>query len=209
MTGSRKATSLWPPCRRIGVLFLVTTVSFAARSALASEFTSEAMATLAIGKAVAEVEEAPAPADGQILAAIDIPASPDRVWTVLLDCAGATSFMPSLRSCLILERGPGLTWDVREHRVQWTSFLPEMRSVFRSHYKQNVSIKFSRVEGDLAFLDGEWRLQPLPGGGGTRLIYDTRVGFHALVPGFMVRSALLDDIPKFLVTLRDEILRRN
>lgn len=189
-------------------ILLILAQSPAAFAGQANALSSDDRAALARGEPIVRVTEAVAPADGAVFAAIDIAAPPSRVWAVLYDCAGATRFMENLKSCAVLESGPDAAWDIREHRVQWTSFLPELRSVFRSEYRHQASIRFQRVEGDLAFLDGEWTLVPLPGGKGTRLVYDTRVGFHALVPSFIVRNALTDDIPGFLKTIRAEVLRR-
>lgn len=170
--------------------------------------TPDAAARLERGEVVVQISTADSPADGEINAAIDIPAEPSRVWAVLFDCARAPAFMENLKSCTVIERGPKEAWDVREHLVQWTSFLPQVRSVFRSDYVRNTSIRFERVEGDLAFLAGEWRLEPVAGGAKTRVHYNARVGFHALVPSFMVRGALEADIPHFLTTIRAEVLRR-
>ncbi len=169
--------------------------------------TPDAAARLARGEAVVQISPADSPADGEIAAVIDILATPDRVWSVLFDCAGAPSFMDNLKQCRVVDQDPAGAWDVREHLVQWTSFLPQVRSVFRSDYVLNTSIRFKRVEGDLAFLAGEWRLEPMAGGAKTRLRYNARVGFHALVPAFMVRDALEADIPQFLGKIRDEVMR--
>ncbi|MGQ0671928.1 MAG: SRPBCC family protein [Hyphomicrobium sp.] len=205
--GGLAAASLWTTVRVTACAACL--VTFGNNFAVAVELTPGEQTRLSAGEAVVRVNEAPRPADGAIFGAIDIPASPSQVWSVLYDCATAASFMPSLKSCTVLKSSPDQSWDVREHRVEWTSFLPEVRSVFRSEYRRDASIRFARVEGDLTHLDGEWRLEPLAGGRGTRLVYDTRVGFHALVPSFMVRGALTEDIPVFLATIRTEVLRRS
>ena len=165
------------------------------------------LSRLAAGEAVVHIGPAAAPADGEINAAIDIPASPARVWAVMVDCARAPAFMANLKSCKVLQAGPNGAWDAREHRVQWLSILPEVRSVFRSDYVAETSIRFRRVEGDLKYLDGEWRLEPLKGGAATRLTYEARVGFHSLVPSFMVRSSLESDVPKLLQAIKTEVKR--
>ncbi len=186
----------------------VALVILPAMPSRAEKLSADEMSRLSRGEAIARVEPAAAPADGAVFAAIDIPLSPAQVWGVLFDCAGAAAFMPNLKRCTVIKSGPGQTWDVREHIVEWTSLLPRVRSVFRSDYEPGARIVFQRVEGDLTHLEGEWRLLPLNGGRATRLVYDTKVGFHALVPAFMVRNALLDDIPGFLRTIRAEVLRR-
>jgi len=177
-------------------------------AAAKTNWSAEELSILRGGTAIVSVTPADGPADGHVRAAIDVPAPKSAVWAVLFDCAGAPAFMPSLQSCTVMQQGPGGAWDVREHQVQWTSFLPNVRSVFRSEYVTEESIVFSRVEGDLSYLEGAWRLEPLAGGKATRIHYDARVGFSSLVPGFLVRNALLKDIPQFLGVIRQEVLRR-
>ena len=165
-------------------------------------------ARLRAGEAVARVSEAPSPADGDVRGAIDIAAPASAVWAVLVDCAGAPAFMENLKSCKVIEEGPAGTWDVREHVVQWGLLLPQVRSVFRSDYVHDQSIRFTRTGGDFSYLEGEWRLEPMAGGTATRVHYEARVGFSALVPGVLVRNALMTDIPHFLGVLRAEVQRR-
>ncbi len=176
--------------------------------ARASTLTPQELAQLVTGAAIVRVGPAAAPADGQIDAAIEISAPSEADWNVLFDCAGAPAFMENLESCSVLEADLTQAWDVREHRVRWMSFLPQVRSVFRSEYRHEESITFKRVKGDLTYLDGRWRLEPIDAGTKTRVVYHVLVGFHAQVPSFLVRGALERDIPHFLERVRDEVLRR-
>ncbi len=149
------------------------------------------------------------PIDGQVEAVIDIPTSPSAVWSVLTDCIGAPAFLPNLRECSIIEAAPDGSSDVREHRVaSWASFLPDMRSVFRSDYVVERSITFQRTAGDLEHLEGTWSIRPIEGGAATRVTYLARVGFNPFVPGFLVRRSLASSVPAFLKTIRDEAIRR-
>ena len=186
-------------------------LGFAAQvqAAAGAGWSTEVLSRLKAGEALVHVTAAASPADGDVRGAIDIPAPAASVWLVLYDCAGAPSFMENLKRCAVLEQGPSGVWDVREHVVQWTSFLPEVRSVFRSDYTLNQSIRFKRTAGDLAYLEGSWQLQPLPGGKATRLFYEVRVGLNSFVPGLLVRSALEKDVPEFLGVLRQEVMRRS
>lgn len=146
-------------------------------------------------------------ADGRVEAVIDIAAPRARVWSVMLDCARAPSFMPALKSCTVLSSDPNGASDVREHRTSWSELFPDMRSVFRSDYIKETSIRFTRVDGDLKFLEGDWRLEPLENGKRTRLHYRARIGIAWPVPSFLIRNALERDVPLFLETLRTEIER--
>lgn len=164
---------------------------------------------LASGQPIVRVTGADGPIDGQVDAVIEIAAPASAVFSALTECARAPEVFPTLKSCRVLEADPGRAWDVREHKVaSWASFLPDMSTVFRSEYQTDRRISFRLLSGDLQHLDGEWRLEPLAGGAATRVTYRARVGFHPLVPGFLVRQSLKSDVPKFLDTIRRESLRR-
>lgn len=146
-------------------------------------------------------------ADGRITAELDIAAPPERVWSVMLDCERAPKFLTALRSCKVLETSADGLTDIREHRSKWLALLPETVSVFRSIYTPAREIRFERVSGDFRVLKGHWLLQPLIGGRATRLSYEAHVGVNVPVPGFLVRSALEQDVPQFLSAFRDEVER--
>lgn len=146
-------------------------------------------------------------ADGVIEAVIDVAAPPSAVWAVMLDCQRALAFVEGLRSCRVVERAADGTWDVREHKTKWLSFMPELRSVFKSSYVPERSIHFARVAGDLKFLEGDWLLEPLNGTTATRLKYSARVGMSLPLPGMLLRAALEEDVPARLKALRTEAER--
>ena len=162
------------------------------------------LARLQTGAAVVDVRPDPEGASGLVQAVIDIPAPPKRVWEVMLDCAHSKRAIPALISCRVLERGAGGRYDIREHVVQWLWPLPSVRSVFRSDYQLYEHIAFKRVEGDLALLEGEWRLVPLNDGTSTRLFYRARMTPGWAVPDAIARAAIESDVPKTLAALRRE-----
>lgn len=166
-----------------------------------------ALANLEPGEPVVRVTAAEGPIDGQVDATMIVPAPAAAVYSALTECVRAPEVFPSLKSCRVIETDPGRAWDIREHKVaSWASFLPDMSTVFRSEYVPNRSISFRLLSGDLQHLDGAWRLEPVKGG--TRVTYEARVGFHALVPSFLVRQSLAGDVPKFMAAIRDESVRR-
>ena len=142
----------------------------------------------------------------RVTAAIDIPAPPQTVYAVMVDCSRALRIVTGLESCRVIERSADGTWDVREHVISVNVLLPRIRNVFRSDYDQNRRIRFRRVDGDLKVSDGEWQLQPLAGGTATRVTYRAQVALSVPVPGLLVREAIRYDIPSMLVALRRESL---
>ena len=153
-----------------------------------------------------EVSAAPDGASGLIRGVVDIPAPPEAVWAVLVDCDLAPRMVRSLRSCRILERDPAGRWDVREH-VSRGGLIPSVRSVFRSEYEPPWRIRLRRAGGDLKVLEGEWRLLPLSDGG-TRVFYESRASAPFAVPAPLARMVLRRDVPDALVALRREATTR-
>ncbi len=145
-------------------------------------------------------------ADGHIMAVIDIAAPPQMVFAVMVDCARAMKFVDQLTMCKVLETSADGSYDIREHHSRWLAIMPEMVSVFRSDYIPDREIRFSRVSGDLKFLQGSWLLQPMANGRATRLFYDARVGVDVPVPAFMIRASLESDVRRLLKALRAEVL---
>lgn len=144
---------------------------------------------------------------GIIKAAIDIPASAKAVWRVMADCARSPKYVPGLVSCKILETASNGKNDVREHVVKWAWFMPPVRSVFRSYYDPWKTIRFQKMDGDLADLSGEWRLEPVNGGKATRLFYSAKIALSLPLPDAMVRGVLERDVPQTLKALRTEVGR--
>jgi uncharacterized protein YndB with AHSA1/START domain len=167
-----------------------------------------ALARLRAGEVMIDVRADPQGATGLIEALVDIPAPPQRVWQVMVDCERSKRTIPSLKTCRVTERAADGLFDVREHVVQWIWPLPSVRSVFRSDYQPFQRIAFRKIEGDLELLEGEWRLEPLSGGAATRLSYRARITPGWPVPGALVRSAIEADVPKTLAALRREAVGR-
>ncbi len=163
-------------------------------------------ARLERGQVVAHVVEERGPG-GRLMAAIDIPAPPREVWTVMLDCVRAPAYVPGLEACRILESAADGRSDLREHRIRWSALLPRLTLRFRSEYIPEREIRVTRVSGDLAQMDGAWRLEPRDNGQTTRLHYDFRIVPSTLLPSFLVRAGLLHDTPRVLEAVRAEVAR--
>jgi uncharacterized protein YndB with AHSA1/START domain len=185
----------------IGFLALasVATVS----QALAWAPTQSQQQALVGGEPVSEV----APADdgaGLIHAAIDIPAPPKTVWEVMRDCNLANRLITSLTSCKVLQNDSAHGWDVRETVTRGNFFVPSIHNVVRSDYQPYSLIRFKKAGGNLKIEEGEWRLEPLNGGAGTRVIYVNLVAADLALPAGLVREGMRKDTAKVMVNLRRE-----
>ena len=158
------------------------------------------------GQPVSEVVPGDAGA-GLIHAAIDIAAPPKVVWSVMNDCRYIRKLITSAVDCRILEGDAGRSgWDVRETVTKGGFFIPTIHNVYRSDYQPYSLIRFRKAGGDLKVEEGEWRLEALNGGTGTRVIYVNLVAANILAPGSLVREGMRKDTAKVLVNLRRESL---
>jgi len=165
----------------------------------------DAQKSLAAGRAWADV----APdADGVavIRAAVDIAAPARTVWSVMTDCRLAARMIANLTSCKVVDGDQARGWDVREQITHGNLIVPTIRNVVRSDYQPYSLIRFHRVGGDLKTEEGEWRLEALDGGAGTRVIYINRVAANIAAPAALVRAGMRHDTPKVLLALRRESL---
>ncbi|MBX3428548.1 MAG: SRPBCC family protein [Hyphomonadaceae bacterium] len=135
-------------------------------------------------------------------AAMDVSAPPSAVWAILSDCAKARTFMRSLLSCRVLERGDG--WDVREHRSRGWLLHPVMRNVSRITLEANRRLSFRLIEGDWTRSDGEWTLTPIDGGRGTHVTYRINAAVAGGVPIGISQSFLVSNVRATLAALRRE-----
>ena len=175
-------------------------------SCAVAQVTAAEEAQLARGDVIARIVPERGPG-GRLVAAIDIPASPGAVWKVMLDCVRAPAYVPGLESCRVLETAADGRSDVREHHIRWLAFLPALTLRFRSDYVAEREIRVTQVAGDLATMQGTWRLESRDDGRATRLHYDFRMAPKAPVPATLVRAGLLRDTPKVLRAVRTEVAR--
>lgn len=121
-----------------------------------------------------------------------------HVWAALTDCALATSFIPHLETCRILEKDPSGRWDVREN-IANPPLLPRIRTIVRNVYAPPRQMTYKLVSGDMRLSEGVWTLEPF--GEQAKVIYSARVEPDAPVPGFLVVGAIKGDLPDMLSKL--------
>lgn len=143
-----------------------------------------------------------------VTAVMHVPARRGTVWSVITNCERSPDYVPYLRSCRILERSANRQEDIRELIGEWGVLPFDLRSVVRSGYDKPRSIKFENVAGDLAGLNGEWRLESISRNTATRVIYEARLVTPVLLPISLMQGSIETDIPKVLNALRDEIIKQ-
>jgi hypothetical protein len=155
------------------------------------------------GRPVSQVDPAP---DGAVMihAAIEIPAPPKVVWSVMSDCAKANRLVVTVTSCRILESDPAHNTEVRETVTKGNFIVPTIHNVVREQLQPYTVIKFEKAGGDLKEEQGEWRLVALQGGAATRVIYENLVSADIMAPAPLVRAGMRKDVAKVMLNLKRE-----
>jgi len=164
-----------------------------------------AVASVTQGRVFIEVLAEPGSNTGIIHAAIDIPAPPARVWAVMTDCARTPVLMANT-SCRIVSGDMRSGSDVREQISGRNLIFPAMHNVVRVDYTPVSLMRFRRTGGDFQTLEGEWRLEPISNGAGTRVIYVNRLAVNLPIPSPLMREGMRRDVPRMLMNLRREAL---
>ena len=141
---------------------------------------------------------------GAVRAMIDIDASPQTVWTAILDCRRAARMTPSVKSCRVLSQDETGRLELREHVVKWSFLLPALHSTSRLTLDPYRRIAFRCEGGDIKDCEGQWLLEPLDGGKATRVTYENRATAPFGLPNGLATMAMRRDVPAALRALRRE-----
>lgn len=144
-------------------------------------------------------------AKGQAGAAVQIHATRDEVWDVLMDPEAAPSYMPTLREAHLL-KSEGNTQLV-EHEVK-LGFLPAVKYQYLAKQTPKKTINFQQTEGDLRDFSGGWLLVDGADFGEKDTIfvfYQVYLDPGKLVPQGVVQRSLCKDLPPILTNVRQRI----
>ena len=156
------------------------------------------------GEVALEAHPDPGGRGGWVRAMIDIAAPPDAVWRTILDCDRAARMTPSVKRCTVLSRDASGRTELREHVIKWSFLLPAFHSVSRLELDPHRRIVFRCVDGDIRDCEGQWLLEPLDDGRGTRVTYENRAQAPYGMPPRMTVVAMRRDVPGALRALRRE-----
>lgn len=197
--------------RRLGVLmaFLpLRLLALAGAMLPILAWTNAEEAALLRGDILVEVSALPKPAPGgRVRGGVDIPVDAQALWELLLDCARAPDYVPKMTHCSVIERSADSRSDLREQRVRFLPGFADLTLRFRSQYAPPHEIRFVKEGGDLAILEGSWRIQSL-GPKASRLHYQADMATKTPFPAGLVRSGLRRDTQAILHAVRAEAIRR-
>lgn len=133
---------------------------------LAALFLATTSAGLGMHSASASMLKPPAieSRNDTITATMEIPAPPQKVWSVLTDYESTGSSMPDISSATVLQRS---TNQVRLQHIYQAPYTFGLSIKATLHVKEvpKKSISYQLIEGNhIRNLSGIWTLKPIPGG---------------------------------------------
>ena len=165
----------------------------------------EDLGDLVLGEVVVKSIPCPGRDLEYVTAAVLVDLKPCLVWPVMIDYENAPQFIPGLLSSKVIESRPG--YDVVEQTVDIFALLPRVTYVLKSEYTVNRQVKFTRIKGDLADMQGCWTLYPHSGGKHTLLTYSIFLDPGFMVPQWLVNYVLEEDLPQLLKAIRQRALQ--
>ena len=137
---------------------------------------------------------------GKVQAAILIEVPVEQLWEIMTDYPSTPEFIPGLKSCRVLNRTEYT--EIVEHRVKFSWFMPMVTYVFRTRNQRPNRIDFERISGDLNVFEGSWFFEPANDGRKTLVVYSAYLDPGFLVPQWLARQVLRNDVPELLLALR-------
>ncbi|WP_216351165.1 SRPBCC family protein [Leptolyngbya sp. 'hensonii'] len=116
--------------------------------------------------------------NGKYIARTLVNASPEVVWAVLTDYENSTQYLPNLVSSKVLETNQHgkVVEQVSERQIFVVTIRSRIRFATKETDKQRID--FRLVEGDLAKMQGYWKLEPVapyPGAKPNQVLITTQV----------------------------------
>lgn len=142
-----------------------------------------------------------------VQAAVIVTAPVAQVFRVMTDCVDASSWVPHLVSCTVLERDQQGRWELIAHEVDYGWFAPRVSYVFRATYTDDSTVRFAHVSGDFEKNDGVWSLTPVSDGAATLVTYRVQSRPRIYVPDWLYERSVRAELPALLRALRERVAR--
>jgi ribosome-associated toxin RatA of RatAB toxin-antitoxin module len=132
---------------------------------------------------------------------IQVKAKPDRVWQILTDYQNSPNVFPTMKKCEILQ-DKGNVKLMRQviHPVGYPGTFDYVVEVSGVAPK---TLEWHRVSGAFKEVDSYWKLEPAEGGHYTNVTYSSYINGGFLIPSFMIRGQMKDDLSSVLTALKN------
>ena len=127
-----------------------------------------------------------------------VAAAPAVVWRILTDYRQLADYLPNMKSTRVLSRNGDRIIVEQLGAARFLFFRQDIRLVVQVHERPPDRIDISLVDGDMKVYRASWELIPLPGGAGTRLVYNATIEPKFDVPGIVGVGAVRTDIAEMM-----------
>ena len=137
----------------------------------------------------------------------EVAAAPAAVWRILTDYDRMDEFVPDLRSAKVLSRSGDEATIEQVGVARLLFFRRDIRLVVHAREQPISQIDISLVDGDMRVYRCTWRLVPVPGTGGTRVLYSGEMAPKFYVPGMLGANLIRSDVEKMMAAVLQRLDR--
>ncbi|MBI1820677.1 MAG: SRPBCC family protein [Nitrospirae bacterium] len=138
-----------------------------------------------------------------LMASVDIPSSPQKVWALLTDYDHLTEVSPQMETSRVLQRTEEKIVIEQTTETRFLFFWKKINVKLNVLEKPFDEIAFYQTGGNMELFSGKWVLQPMEEGSVTRLIYRLKFKPDFYVPRWIVLRALEREVPEQLLLISE------
>ncbi|WP_229425194.1 MULTISPECIES: SRPBCC family protein [unclassified Massilia] len=134
----------------------------------------------------------------QIASSGTVVASRAAVWRVLTDYDHLAEFLPNLKSARVVSRSGDKVVVEQLGTARFLFFSQTIRLRVQVQESSPDRIDISLIDGDMKVFRASWELKPVPGAGGTRVVYNATIAPKFDVPGIVGTGVVRKDIGRMM-----------
>jgi len=137
----------------------------------------------------------------QITSSGTVAATPATVWRILTDYNHLADYLPNLKSARVISRDGDTVIVEQQGTARFLFFSQPIRLLVQVQERAPDQIDISLIDGDMKVYRATWRLSPVAGATGTRVVYHANIVPKFDVPGIVGTSVVKKDIYKMMAAV--------
>jgi ribosome-associated toxin RatA of RatAB toxin-antitoxin module len=137
----------------------------------------------------------------QITSSGTVAATPAVVWRILTDYEHLADYLPNLKSARVVSRSGDTVIVEQLGTARFLFFTQRIRLVVQVRERAPDQIDISLVDGDMKVYRATWRLSPVAGATGTRVVYHANIVPKFDVPGIVGTKVVRNDIARMMAAV--------
>jgi ribosome-associated toxin RatA of RatAB toxin-antitoxin module len=169
--------------------------------ALSAWGTAPAAAQPAAPRFELNVERVAGTEDGKayrIMSSGTVAATPAVVWRILTDYNHLADYLPNLKSARVVSRNGDTVIVEQLGTARFLFFSQTIRLLVQVQERAPDQIDISLIDGDMKVYRASWKLSPVAGATGTRVVYHANIAPKFDVPGIVGTNVVENDIARMM-----------